>query len=159
MNLDDIGQPDDPDFERDVLPTNAVGHTSAVPALEDVRERLADLRVQPHSVGEHSCRGAMRVDELGDLIAGAEHEGGRSDTSFPRRHSTPHVTDHQPQERQTGHVHAVGVGPEGDVVAEERRKLMGVGMTTDPTDQIGVVHRRPLLRVESHPLGDTGRDQ
>ena len=32
-------------------------------------------------------------------------------------------------------------------------------MTTDPTDQIGVVHRRPLLRVESHPLGDAGRDQ
>ncbi|MGW0055850.1 hypothetical protein [Nocardia nova] len=32
-------------------------------------------------------------------------------------------------------------------------------MTTDPPDQIGVVHRRSLLQVEAHPLGDPCRDQ
>ena len=45
----------------------------------------------------------MRVDEIGNLIAGGEHEGGRADAPFPRRHSTSDVTEHQPQERQTGH--------------------------------------------------------
>ncbi len=51
MHLDDIGQTDDADFERDVFSANAVGHPFAIPALEYVRQRLTDLRVQTHSVG------------------------------------------------------------------------------------------------------------
>ena len=83
VHLDDIGQTNDADFERNILSASAVRHPPAVPALEYVRQRLTDLRVQTHPVGEHSCRSAMRVDELGNLIARGEHEGGRADAAFP----------------------------------------------------------------------------
>ena len=37
--------------------------------------------------------------------------------------------------------------------------FVGVGVATDPAHQVGVVHRRALPGVQTHPLGDTGRDQ
>ena len=147
------------DFERNILSANAFRHPPAVPALEDVRQRLPDLAVQTHPVAEDSSRTAVRMDHLGNLVARGEHEGRRADAALPARQIPAHVAHHQPQERPTSHVHRIGVGPVGDVVAEQRRKLVGVGVTTDPPDQVGVVHRGPLLLVEAHPFGDARRDQ
>ena len=89
----------------------------------------------------------MRTDEVGNLVTCGEQKGSRADGALPARQSTPYVTDHKTQERQPGHIHPVGVGPEGDVVAEQRRKLVGIGVTTDPPHQVGVIHRRALLSV------------
>lgn len=101
----------------------------------------------------------MRLDQCGNLAASRDQKGGGTDAALPAWQSASNMTHNQPQKRQAGHVHRVGVGPEGDVVAEERREFVGVGVTTDPPDQIGVVHSRSLLQVEAHPLGDPCRDQ
>ena len=53
----------------------------------------------------------MRTDNLSNLVARGEHEGGRTDAALPARQSEPYVADHQAQERQPGHVHRVGVEP------------------------------------------------
>lgn len=99
------------------------------------------------------------MDQCGNLAASRDQKAGGTDAAFPARQSASHVTHHQAQKRQAGHVDRVGVGPEGNVVAEERREFVGVGVTTDPPDQIGVVHGSSLLRAESHPLRDPCRDQ
>ena len=51
VHLDDIGQMNDVDLERNILSANAVRHPPAVPALEDIRQRLSDLSVQAHPIG------------------------------------------------------------------------------------------------------------
>ena len=159
VHFDDIGEVNDVNFKRNIFSASTIRHPLAVPALEDIRQRLPDIAVQTHPVGKNSGRTAMRLDQIGNLVACREHKSGRTDAALPARQSAAHVTDHQTQERQPGHVHGVRVGPPGDVVAEERRKLVGVGVTADPTEQVGVVHRGALLGVEAHSLGDARRDQ
>ena len=50
VHLDDIGQTNDADFDRNILSASTFRHPPAVPALEDVRQRLANLPVQTDPV-------------------------------------------------------------------------------------------------------------
>jgi len=129
------------------------------PALEYIRQRLPDLPVQSirseRTPAELQCESislatwlrAVRVRQLRGCRAPSPAIPAVRDLSIRRRKGQP------------GHVHRVGVRPEGDVIAEERRKFMGIGVTTDPSHQICVVHNRPLLGVEAHPLSDACRNQ
>jgi hypothetical protein len=159
MHLDDIGQVHDVDLIRNFFSACAVRHPATVPAFEYKRQRLPDLPVQSHPIGENPGRTAVRINQLRDPVTCGESEGSCADAALPARQSPPHMTEHQTQEGQPGHVHRVGVRPEGDVIAEESRKFMGIGVTTDPTHQICVVHNCPLLGVEAHQLSDACRNQ
>ena len=52
----------------------------------------------------------------------------------------------------------VRAGPEGDVIAEEARLLMAVGMAANPGDQLRVVDRRALLLAQPEPLREMQAD-
>ena len=79
----------DADFDRNIVATNAVAHTPAVPALEDVRQRLPNPPVQTHPIGKYSSRTAMRIDQLSlrNLVTCGEQKGSRVEGALPARHT------------------------------------------------------------------------
>ena len=95
MHLEDIGQVNYVDLDRNILSASAVRHPPAIPALEDIRQRLANLRVQTHPIGKNSSRTAVRMDQPGNLIPCCEHKGNRAHAALPARQFTSYVTNHQ----------------------------------------------------------------
>ncbi|KWX58267.1 hypothetical protein ASJ79_10185 [Mycobacterium sp. NAZ190054] len=69
VHLGHVGQLGHPHRHRDVVAAHPGGQATAVVALEGVAAHRLHLGAQAEPVGQHSGRGAMGVDQLGDLSA------------------------------------------------------------------------------------------
>jgi hypothetical protein len=72
MPFDDVRDVHDVDFDRNVFSASTGRQSSPVPTLEGVGKRTGYLAVQAHPIGQDAGRTAMRMDELGDRVAGGE---------------------------------------------------------------------------------------
>ncbi len=69
-----------------------------------------------------------------------------------RRAPRADVPKHEPQHRQPSEVDVIAVGPERDVVTEERSHLRGVGHASHPCQRDDVVQRTAILGLEADVL-------
>ena len=63
VHLDHVGELGDPHRDRDGVAAGTAGQTATVEALEGVTQRLLDIGVEPHPLGQQRRRRAVRVDQ------------------------------------------------------------------------------------------------
>ena len=159
VHLDGLAQLHDPGRERHLLAAESLGKAAPVPALERAPDRVRDPRVEPHLRGHQPGGQAVRVDQGGH--PGPRHRHHREHQLGPSGRGTAdaEVLEHVEHVRQSRPVQLVAAGSERQVVAEPAAELVRVRVTTDPEDQVGVVHRRPVVVVEPELLGQHLGDQ
>ena len=100
----------------------------------------------------------MRVDEREHLRPGVGEEPGEAGGVLRQAALGAHVAHQQGGEGGPAPVDLVRLGAEGDVVAEEVRELLGVGMAADPGEQAAVVGGLAGLRIRAEEVREAHRD-
>ena len=131
---------------------------AAVVALEGVGQRPLDLRAEADVPGQGGRRGAVGVDQRGELAACVPHQRRHHAHPLRQRLAACDVAEQEPQVGQPGPVDEVGVAADRDVVAEPAGVLLGVRMAPDPHEQRRVVDRGLLLPAEAEPVRQPARD-
>ena len=139
-------------------PPHTAGHALAIPAREDVQQRLLHLGAEAEAARDRRRDPAVRFHRLGGPAA-AVRDQRRGHLDPPQR-SLPvtHPPEHELHQRATRKVRTVGVGAERDLVAELRGQLVGVGRAADPREHRHVVHGRALGVVHPDALREAERD-
>ena len=158
VHLGHVRQLGHPHLDRDVLAGRTRREPAAVVPLERVGQRPPDLRAETEVPGQRGCRGAVGVDQVGELPAGVPHQRGHHAHPLTQRLAAGDVAEQEPQVGEPGPVDEVGVAPDRDVVAEPARVLLRVRVTADPHEQRRVVDRRLLLPAETEPVRQPARN-
>ena len=153
VDLDGVGEMEQPHRQRDVLAADSPGtplpsqrantwcsgtHTSAPsPNRSAIRDvvRQCDIRPRWTALPPVTTR-------LAPSASGAA-PGSR-----------PDVAEHEPEHRQPGEVDLVAVGPERDVVAEQRRHLRRVRDAAHPRQGDDVVQGAAVVGLDAHVLAE-----
>jgi hypothetical protein len=151
--LHDVGDDHYPGSERDLLADELSGRALAIPALEDVLKRIADVRPESETHCELPRDQAVRgLHRRHPLVPGQQQ---RPDPEHPppRRTAPPDASQGECGQLRTRRVDHLGLGPQRDVIPEPRRLLVRVGMAAQPRQQRDVVDDSPLGFVETDVFG------
>ena len=158
-HLDVLGELGDPRGHRDLLRRPAAGPAATVPALVGRRDGLRDRVVETELLGQSASGRGVALDHVVDLAVPAEGELQADAEPVQRRVARADEPQHAGHDAaQAAAVVVVLGGLECDVVAEPLGLLVRVGVTADVHQQRGVVQRRPLLVVETEPVGEPEGD-
>ena len=155
-----VAEVDDAHGERNRLALRMGGEALAVPALERERERLADGGREAEPLDEHVpdlaprgevvdgplVRGLLEhLDDLVALLVGATRGGVGEDVAH-------HLG-------RVGGIVDERLGADRDLVAEQRRDLVGVTGAADVAEQRDPVGRLANVVVDLGGVADPGREQ
>ena len=157
-HLDVLGELGDPRGERDLFAGQLAGPAATVPALVGRRDGLLRRVVETELLGQSASGRGVALDHVVDLAVPAEGELQADAEPVQGRVARPDEPHAGHDAAQTAAVVVVLGGLEGDVVAEPFGLLVRVGVTADVHQQRGVVQRRPLLVVETQPVGEPEGD-
>ena len=158
VDLGDRGDVHEPDRQRQLLAARPAGDPLAVPAREDVQQRLLHLGAEPQPPRDRRRDLAVRRHRLGSVAPAGRHQ--RRGHPRPPQRRTPGADPAQQEadHRQAGEIDPMGVGAQREVVAELVRQLVRVGRAADPRQHRHVVHGGPLRLVQTQPLREPQRD-
>jgi hypothetical protein len=158
--LDDVGEVDEARADEDVLAADPE-RTLPVPTLEALPEAGPNVIAQPEASRQVvRCR-VVVLREAHERAAAVTKEGDADPHSLEQRPARSHVLQ---QERRciagsTKIIGVVGVALEPQVIPQPFRLLVGVGVTTDPGEQPGVVDDLTFGLGELQSIGQTQRHQ
>jgi hypothetical protein len=157
-HLNVVSEVEQPDGTIDVGAADARGHPGPIPAGKDLLQRVAHLVPETESLRHLRGGQAMRHEPAFDGLAPRDDECAGETEPVQRRASESHMAQGEPLHWQAGKVDVVAVAPEGDVVAEPRRKFGCVGYTSDPRQHHDVVQGRSRFVFDSHAFAEASRD-
>jgi hypothetical protein len=163
VDLDGVGEVEQPHRQRDRVAADVIGDTLAVPTGEHLVQRPAHVLTELEALRHARRREAVRHQPALHRFATGGHEAGTQPDPPQGRAAGPDVSEHEAQHRQPGEVDVEAVGPERDVITEQRRHLGCVGHTTHPRQRDHVVQRGAGVGLDAELLpqsiGDTPRPQ
>ena len=158
VHLGHVGELGHPHLDRDVRAGHARRKPAAVVPLERVGQCLLDVRAEADVPAQSGRRGAVGVDQGGELAACVPHQRGHHAHPLTERLTACDVAEQEAQVRHPGPVDEVRVAADRDVVAEPARVLVRVCVAADPHEQRRVIDRVLLLTAEAEPVGQAARD-
>jgi hypothetical protein len=158
-DLDDVAQVEQPHGQGDLLTAHPAWNTLAVPAGEDLLQRVPHLMAQAQPLGHAPGRQAVRHQHPFDGPApGGDHRRPQAQPAQGGAAGSD-VAEHEAEQRKSGQVDLVAVRPVGDVVAEPLGDVGRVGHAPDPRQQRHVVQGGALGLVEAQPVREAGGDR
>ena len=159
IDLDHVGQGNDPGRQQQVLALRAVRAPFPVPALEGLADRVADLLAQSQAPRERVSGVPVVGKHAVDVTVTARHKTHPHPRPREQRATRAQMARHVLQRRGPGGVDEPEVALKSEVITEPLRLLIGVDMAAHPDNQRGVIKTRTGSLVEAKQLPEPQRNQ